>query len=168
MAKKGKLRAEPSEQKNYGPTAEKRVDRGLRSLAVKGIIHFWFRADKKLDAEGVDHIFGSQHHRFSVWVVQVTSGKKKRRTYYRRLSRVEFSVVKKPYYRRRYYRYIPLLAVTEKTRDEQIEMKLFGISRKYKSIFENKNCPPHLKMFLVDFLTLRGISVPRVIAENTS
>ena len=167
MAKRGKPPAEPGEHKNYGSTAEKRVDQGLRSLAAKDAIHFWFRASQKLDAEGVDHILGVLRPKFAVWVVQVTSGKNKRRTYYRRLSKAELAMVKKPYRRRRYYRYIPLLAVTKRTPDLQIERKLLRISRNNKSALENKRAPERLKALLVAFLVDHEIAVPRSLLGNT-
>ncbi|MFY9462291.1 MAG: hypothetical protein WAP51_03770 [Candidatus Sungiibacteriota bacterium] len=167
MAHRKKLPTEPGSQKNYGQTAERRVDQALRALVAQEKIHFGFRASQKLDAEGVDHVLGVLRPKFAVWVVQVTSGKKKRRTYYRRLSKAELALVKKPYRRRRYYRYIPLLAVTPKVRDAQIETKLLNISRHYSSVFENKRAPERLKVFLVAFLAAHEISVPRALAGNT-
>ena len=100
MAYKKKSTKESAEQKNYGQTAEKRVDLALKALIANGKIHFGFRANKKLDAEGVDHIFGVFRPKFAAWVIQVASGKKKRRTYYRRISRAELGRVKKLYRRR--------------------------------------------------------------------
>lgn len=140
--------------------AEKRVDRALAWLQSDGVINFWFRASKDIDAEGIDHIFGRSQPKFSVWIVQVTSGKKKRRTYYHRLSSEELTRAKKLYYRRRYYRYIPLIAVTPRIRDSRVKEKLKNISSAYKSVFENKRCPARTKSMLAKFLLGHGIAVP--------
>lgn len=167
MAHKRKVGRESSAAKNYGPTAEKRVDQALWALIYNEKIHFGFRASPKLDAEGIDHVFGQLRPKFAVWVVQVTCGKKKRRTYYRRLSKTELALAKKPYRRRRYYRYIPLIAVTPKVRDAQIETKLLNISRHYSSVFENKRVPEPVKVLLAAFLAEHKISVPHSLLGNT-
>lgn len=152
---------------NYGMVAEKRVDRALAELQNDGVIHFWFRAPKNIDAEGIDHIFGRSNSKFSVYIVQITSGKKKRRTYYRKFSAHELTGARKPYYRRRYYRYIPLIAVTPRVKDHRIKEKLKNISSAYKSAFENRRCPLRTKTLLAKFLAERGIAIPRHILAET-
>jgi len=153
---------------NYGMIAEKRVDRSLAWLQSDGVIHFWFRADKTLDAEGADHIFGIITPKFIAWVLQVSSGKVKRRTYYRKTPHGDPSMFKKPYYRRRYHRYIPLLAVTSKIPDAQLRRKLKSISRTFISIFENKHCPDRLKRLLIAFLIKRDVPIPQELVEAYS
>ncbi len=155
--------------------AEKRVDKALAELQNDGLIHFWFRAPRYIDDEGIDHIFGRERPEFSVWGIQVTSAKTKWRTYYRRVPKGDIAAFKKPYYRYRYHRYIPLLAVTDKVRDIQIRQKLIGISRKYKSIFEKRRCSPRMRgkiaevqELICDFLGSRGITIPRDILERNT
>ncbi|MDO8560731.1 MAG: hypothetical protein Q7R91_00770 [bacterium] len=155
------------QQKNYGSIAEKRVDGALAELTKEGVFNFWFRSPQKIDAEGIDHIFGQLQPRFAVWVLQVTSGKKKRRTYYRVLSETELLKTKKPYSRRQYHRYIPLLVVTRRTSDVQIRKKLKRIASAYRTIFKSRYCPPRLKSLLTDFLNSRGIAVSQVVAKDT-
>ncbi|MBI2640017.1 MAG: hypothetical protein HYW90_03980 [Candidatus Sungbacteria bacterium] len=151
---------------NYGPIAEKRVDQELAKLTADGEIDFWFRAPPPLDAEGIDHILGKGGADFIVWIVQVTSSKKKRRAYYRRLNPKAAVSAKLPYRRRQYYRYIPLSVVTRQVTDFRVRKKLVSISRGFKSVFENKHCPTKVKRMIADFLTAKGIAVPKEIFEN--
>jgi len=159
-------RRQKSQPVNYGPVAEKRVDQALAKLAADGEINFWFRAPPNLDAEGIDHILGKSGPDFIVWVVQVTSSRKKRRTYYRRLNSKAAASAKLPYRRRQYFRYIPLLVVTRRVTDFRIRKKLKSINHGFKSIFENRHCPAKVKIMIADFLVLKGVIVPREIFKN--
>ena len=145
---------------NYGPEAEKRVNRALAKLTNNGIFHFWFQADRILDAEGIDHVFGTTTPSFRVWVLQVTCGKKKRKTYYKKFSKSEHARAKSPYIKKQYYKYIPLVVVTQKIPDWQIQVKIINISRLYKPALGNRRCPAYVKKLLVTFLKNQGISVP--------
>lgn len=161
-------RKDRSAPANYGLTAEKRVDKALAVLVARGALRFWFRADNALDSRGVDHVFGIDHPQFAVWVLQVSCGRRKRRSYYKNLRGVNRLEVKKPYRKFRYYRYIPLLAVTQEIGNVKIYAKLASITRNNKSIFENKRCPVHLKSALIKFLSSKGIEIPEaILRENT-
>ena len=151
-------------QSNYGYVAEARVDAALARLCEKGMVHFWFRANRIIDGEGgVDHIFGVMKPKFRVWVLQISCGKTKRRTYYRKVFCTDPALFKKRYYRRHYHRYIPLLAVTARLSDVKLQRKIMAISRMFSSIFENPHCPDYLKVLLKDFLAANGVMPPERI-----